>query len=394
MDQHYLQRYSSLIRAVMATSEEHPRHRIVIIISHLDRMGGAEKNVYDLSSHLNNQGYNPLVIVFYGGEVSLRLQNEGVEVRTIEVRKLFSFDGLGKILNLTSILRDVRPDVVITYHHDADIAGGLAAKLASVPMIISSRRDMGYQLGALHIWYYRLSGFIYDKMLTVSQAVKDEVAQREWINPLKISVIHNGLEIDQFAPNKTLRMQLRQKKGLSSKEIVIVCVASFRPIKGQHYLVRAVSQIRDDCEGVKIIFVGYNDNDYGDLVRNLIKELELDKFFEFCGPVTDVVNYLQIADICVLPSEHEGFSNAVIEAMAAGVPVIAARSGGNPEAIEDGKTGFTFESKNSLDLAEKMKILIQQESVRKRMGEEAMKVVRQKFSVARMIDTYIDEMFV
>jgi len=377
----------------MSTSEKHTRNRVVIIVSHLDRMGGAEKNVYDLSSHLSERGYNPLVIVFHGGEVSLRLNSRGVDVRIVEVKKILSLDGLCKIAELTSILMKVKPDAVVTYHHDADIVGGLAAKFARVPMIISSRRDMGYQLGISHVWYYRLFGFIYNKMVTVSYAVKNVVSKREWINPRKIKVIHNGLDIDLFSPKKEKRKETREKAGIDPEEIAILCIASFRPIKGQHYLVEAVSHIRDHCEDVKVIFVGYNDTEYGKMVRNLINEMQLNEIFDFTGSVDDVFNYLQAADICVIPSVNEGFSNAVIEAMAAGVPVIAARSGGNPEAIEDEKTGFLFEPENSLDLAEKMKILIQQELMRKRMGEESLKIVNNKFNIDSMLNQYVNEIF-
>lgn len=365
--------------------------KIVFIISLLDRMGGAEKNLYDVTTNLEKDNFSVSVIAFKAGEVAAKLTKIGIPVHVVPILKIFSLKTIKLLWALYTDLKKAKPDLVVTYHHDADIAGGVAAWLARVPRIISSRRDMGYQLQTKHIWFYRLSGVIFHKFITVSRAVAEEIAKREWISAKKIAVIHNGLNMDEFLPDKSTRVELRASFAVTPEQLLVGCVASFRPIKGQMFLVQAVAKLLPTYPQLKVLFVGYNDNDYGHEVKAEAAALGIAPRCIFAGMRGDVPSLLNAFDIFVVPSIHEGFSNAIIEAMASELPVIAARSGGNPEAVVDGKTGLLFEAENSHDLVRKLEILCQDSSRRLDMGKSGKTQVQERFQLEGMVSRYKEE---
>jgi glycosyltransferase involved in cell wall biosynthesis len=277
-----------------------------------------------------------------------------------------------------------RTDLVVTYHHDADIWGAIVARLAGVPRVISSRRDMGYQLERRHVWFYRLFSFLFDGFITVSDAVKGEIRRREWIRPEKIRTIRNGIQPGIYDRSFDVQ-EIRKRLGIDPSKTVIGTVASFRPIKGQLYLVDAVKELVDRHKDLLVVFAGHDDCEYGRLVRKRIDEAGLHQHFIFLGERSDIPEILSVLDVFVLSSVHEGFSNAIVEAMAAGKPVVAPASGGNPEAIEHGKTGYLYAPCDSRSLAEMLQKLLCNKTLRTTMGYEGKRKVEHYFRREDMI---------
>jgi len=357
--------------------------KVLFIITLLDRFGGAEKNLCDIIVNMNPSQFTPYVLALKGGYLTQKLSKSGFHVQINGLQKIFSKDAWVAGKKLYSFLKSNRIDVVVTYHHDADIWGGIVARLAGVP-VISSRRDMGYQLEPKHIWFYRLFNRIFTRFITVSDAVKYEIVKREWVNPERIVTIHNGLSLellDRVKEKKTLSGEL----GLKSGKVVIGMVASFRPIKGQEYLVEAVGLLVKEFPDIQVVIVGYNDTEYFKKVFARIEELHLQDYFIFTGSRNDVPNLLNIFDIFVISSLNEGFSNAIIEAMATGKPVIAPDSGGNAEAVEQGETGLLFKTCDSLSLAGSLRELLGNSTTRTTMGEKGRIAVEQKYRLEQMV---------
>jgi len=364
----------------------HKKTKVLFITSLLDRMGGAEKNLCDLVLHLDKDKFTPSVLAFKGGYLTKFLLENKIAVTENGIRKLFSLHTLFKAFALWRFLRKEKIDVVVTYHHDADIFGSLVAKLAGVPKIISSRRDMGYQLQNKHILFYRYWSWLFSHFITVSDAVKHEVVRRERVKPEKITTIYNGLNIEPFCSyDSHKKLTLQNEFGLSADKITIGMVASFRPIKGQKYLVDALAAMKEWHDKIQVMIVGYNNTDYFREIESRIKDTGLEDLFIFTGARDDVSEILPLFDVFVISSVNEGFSNAIIEAMAADLPVVAADSGGNSEAVIDGKTGLLFQPCNSAALAEALiKLLKNQEQV-KTFGNNSRKRVVEKFTLAQMI---------
>jgi glycosyltransferase involved in cell wall biosynthesis len=243
---------------------------------------------------------------------------------------------------------------------------------------------MGYQLEGKHVWFYRLFPFLFDGFITVSNAVKREIQRRDWIRPEKIRVIHNGIRPGIYDRSFDVQ-EIKQRLGIDPSKTVIGSVASFRPIKGQLYLVEAVKELVERHKDLLVVFVGHDDNDYGRLVRKRIQEAGLAGYFIFLGERLDIPEILSVFDVFVLSSVHEGFSNAIVEAMAAGKPVVAPDSGGNPEAVDHGKTGFLFTPCDTGSLAGALEKVIVDIALRNSMGEAGKEKIGKYFSRETMI---------
>lgn len=357
---------------------------ILYIITLFNKMGGAEKNLFDILSNIDKEKFSPHLMVFHGGELSDKIKQEGIPVRVNNLTKIFSFQAIKKGIELYTYLKNYKIQLVVTYHHDADIWGGLVARLAGVPVVISSRRDMGYQLNKRHVWFYRLFSFLFSSFVTVSDAVKEEISNRDWIPKRKITTIYNGLRLDEFTKSLDTA-QVKRELCIEPGKTVIGMVASFRPIKGQIFLIEAISKIVEKHPDIRVIVVGYKLTEYFRTIEKKVQKLGLQEYFIFTGERSDVSRILSIFDIFVISSKHEGFSNAIIEAMAAGKPIIAAKSGGNPEAVVDLKTGLLFKPCNSRSLATAIEALLENSHLREAMGKAGRRRVEQYFPLEAMI---------
>ena len=345
-----------------------PKIRILFITSLLAKRGGAEKNFCDVLLGLDRGKFSPSALIFQGGELADQLRRQGVPVEVNGISKLVSLHALKMGVEAYRRMKKERTEIVVTYHHDADIWGALVARLAGVSRIVSSRRDMGYQLESKHVWFYRLFQILFDGFITVSDAVKDEIQRRDWIRPEKIRVIHNGIQPGIYDQGFDVS-KIKKRLGIDPSKTVIGSVASFRPIKGQLYLVDAVKELVHRNKDLLVVFVGHDDSEYGRMVKRRIEETGLVDHFMFLGERSDIPEILSVFDIFVLSSLHEGFSNAIVEAMAAGKPVVAPDSGGNPEAVDHGETGFLFTPRDSRSLAEMLQKIIADTSLGKSMGK-------------------------
>lgn len=358
--------------------------RILFITSLLANRGGAEKNFCEVLLGLDREKFEPSALVFQGGELTDQLRRQGIPVQVNGVTRLLSLHAIRAGRESIRRMKAESTDVVVTYHHDADIWGSVVARLAGVPRVISSRRDMGYQLEGKHVWFYRLFPFLFDGFITVSHAVKAEIQRRDWIRPEKIRVIHNGIRPGIYDRSFDVQ-EIKKRLGIDPSKIVIGSVASFRPIKGQMYLVEAVKELVERRKDLLVVFAGNDDSEYGRLVKRRIEETGLSDHFKFLGERSDIPEILSVFDLFVLSSVHEGFSNAIVEAMAAGKPVVAPDSGGNPEAVDQGKTGFLFTPCDSRSLAERIRKITEDDNLMKMMGYEGKCKVERYFLQNDMI---------
>jgi glycosyltransferase involved in cell wall biosynthesis len=259
-------------------------------------------------------------------------------------------------------------------------------KKYKIPYIISLRGSdvPGYseRFKFLHYFIKPLTKLIWRKSNAVianSQGLK-ELALKT--NPKQeIGIIYNGIDISDFAP--------KPEAMLSGKFIITTGASRITARKGINYLLEAIEKLLPKHPDIYLKAMG--DGNEKENLENLAKELNLEKNVEFIGriPRENTAPYYQEASIFVLPSLNEGMSNAMLEALASGLPLIATDTGGTQELLEDGVNGFIVKMKNSQDLAEKMDILIKDSDLRKKMGEESRKKA-QNLSWERVAKNYID----
>jgi peptidoglycan/xylan/chitin deacetylase (PgdA/CDA1 family) len=263
-------------------------------------------------------------------------------------------------------------------------------RLSGVPVILSSRRDLGYQLKKKHIWAYRVFNRFFTKIISVSEAVKEEVVRREWTNPDKVKVIYNGVDCRQQSYGEVDVVNIKKSLGVEPYKKVIGMIGAFRPIKGHIYLVKAVAELAKTEKDFVVLIVGYKETEYYEVVRQLIKRLKLEKYFICTGDRNDVTRIIAAFDIFVLPSISEGFSNAVLEAMAAGKPVVVTDGGGSPEGVIQNKTGVLVPSGNTEALSAAITRLLHNEGLRRSMGREGQIRAKEVFSLNKMLDNSED----
>jgi glycosyltransferase involved in cell wall biosynthesis len=198
--------------------------------------------------------------------------------------------------------------------------------------------------------------------------------------------IHNG--IDPVDISEEARAGLRESLGCVNGTPLVGTVANIRESKGYDYFLRAARLVTDRMPEVRFAAAGEADPELSRRLFSLRQELELEKHVQFLGFRQDVDRLLAAFDVFVLPSVSEGFSLATVEAMAAGRPVIATRSGGPEELIEDGVTGFLVPRRDPESLAAKICELLTHPPLAAALGQNARAAVQSKFALARMVDEY------
>lgn len=363
----------------------------MILIDILGKMGGAERNLILLAEYLRARGHKIIVCCLKGGELARGMRQKGFDVKVLNIRRIYDHKGIKALLKMIKLVKAKKVSVLMTYHESSDFMGFLIAVLTNTP-VISSRRDMGFKLAPRHIKVYKIINRFFDHIVTVSSAVMQVIIKSQGARSGKISVIPNGVEPIKTQGGKPWK----GAKGfeVESESMNVCCLANIRPIKGQKFLVSAAQLVVRKFPQVRFFFVGATDIDkayYGEL-QEQIKKLGLTGIVHFLGeiPSSHVPGLIDEMDICVLPSLSEGMSNTLLEYMAVGKPVVATTVGGNPELIEDGKTGYLVPPQNSKSLADALLKLLNNSELRNQMGLRARERVEREFSVIRMGERYED----
>jgi L-malate glycosyltransferase len=364
---------------------------VMIIIDVLMGMGGAERNLYILSRGLRDRGHTVIVCCLKGGKVSESMVKEGFIVEELSVQRLYAPHGIKAFLKLIKIVMRQKVSVIISYHKDSDYMGLLLSILTRTP-IISSRRDMGFDLKHRHKWIYRKINRFYDRITAVSEAVKSAILTTQGAGPVRVTVIHNGVNLNADAKENSSSWREDILES-DSTYVKIGCIANIRPIKGQVHLVDAARLVFDQFPNVRFVLIGIVvERTYGKEVLDRIREHGLEDVVKLIGPVekSRVPDVWKTVDICVVPSLSEGMSNALLEAMAAGKPVIATAVGGNVEVLKNGETGYLVPPEDPEAMAEGINKLLLDPFLRREMGLRARYWAKTNFSDEMMIENYED----
>jgi glycosyltransferase involved in cell wall biosynthesis len=283
------------------------------------------------------------------------------------------------------LLRRSPPDILHAYLPAANVIGPVAARLSSVPRVIVSKRALA-EYKAHYPLLRRvepLGNRLADVILVNSDAVRRDVerTERHWEG--KFRKIYNGVApIEPWAPDEA--MAFRRREGIPDDTLVALCVSNFYPYKGHEELVEAVAKVVPVYPNVIFLMVG-RDSGTMEATKARVRERGIERSVRFVGSRTDVPDLLRASDLFVHPSREEGFSNAILEAMAAGLPVVACDVGGNPEAIVDRETGRLVPPRNAWAFASAVAELLADPEKRKAMGEAGRHRATERFSLDRMV---------
>lgn len=359
---------------------------ILYIIDIFSKMAGAERNLFEIVTRLNPRKYVPSVACLHGGKLLNILRDSwGIEVMDMGLSRIYTPNAVIKAIRIFKFIKQKNIKIVVTYHEGSDFFGGIIARLAGVPVVISSRRDMGYKLKKRHFLFYKALNRLFDRIITVSDAVKEVIYERQDALWNKLVTVHNGVDLEKF-DLKIDKDSLRESLGLEKHRPVVGILAALRPIKGHKYFLEAASMILKNLPGAYFLVIGwYDDENYYNELQNLTKKLGIEKNVFFIGGRTDTAETLSIVDVAVLSSINEGFPNAVLEYMAAGKPVVATEGGGTKEAVIHKETGLLVSPRNADALAGAIESLLRNDGARERMGELGRERAETFFSIAKMI---------
>lgn len=375
----------------MKTSS-HSKRRILHVVTSLQTMGGCERMLLSVVPKLS-ETENLVVTLWSEGRVSKLLNQEGVRTISLGAKSTADLFRPRIIRHFQKILVEYHPDTVVTYLLHANIFGTVWAALFSKARIVNSLRytpQTRRYLFPLIIEF--LLQFIVDAYIANSQSIVEAYHSKLHIPRKKFRVIHNGINLEHFAPLPTLsREQEKRELRILPGVKILTCVAKLRiEQKGHFYLLEAMRKMRETRKDFVLLLVG--DGPDRHKVQEMIKNYELEEAVILLGDRSDVPSILSITDIFVLPTLYEGMSNALLEAMAVGLPIVTTNISENKELIEHNKSGILVPVRNSQAIGEALQTLLSKPDFAKRLGGNARKKAEMKFNLDRTI-TSTDQFF-
>lgn len=361
--------------------------------------GGAENMVVQLGLALRELGHAPIVVTMREGWMTERAAAGGLPV-WIEPQR----PGLdvGWVVRFARRLARERIDVLHSHEFAMNVFGGAAAVLARVPSVSTIHGKHWIADRKRRAIAYRVLSRLGVPVVAVSEDLARYLAQGLAIPRERIRLVHNGIPMlkravgdpgtaqaarrssaSEHTSAAVDRAEIRRAVGLPDAGVLILAVGNLYPVKDHATLLRALPEL----PGARVAIAGRGDEE--PKLRQLAAELGIETRVHLLGLRDDVDRLLAAADLFVQPSRSEGLPLAVLEAMAAGLPVVATQVGGMAEAVVDGETGILVEPARPDELARALRLLLESEALRTRMGRAARARAEAEFSVETMARRYV-----
>lgn len=353
---------------------------VLLFITELN-VGGAERIVEQLASGLARDRYNVKVVCLYDPHaIGAEIQAAGVPVIDLDMRGKMDLRAPYRLFRL---LQEGNVQVLHAHLFHANLLAATIGRLARVPVIIATRHSV--EIGGGHReWVNRLVRPLCDAVVAVSREVCEAEARCSSIDLDKLVMISSGVKGQIFEEVDQASMERLQSLWKIQPESCLVgTVGRFVEPKGYTYLLDALAKIQTQISDTKALLVG--DGVLRQPMEDKARELGLSDTVVFTGTRRDVPGILALLDVFVMSSLWEGLPIALLEAMAAGLPVVATSVGGTPEVVVDGVTGLLVPPRDPDALAEAILTLLRDPGLRQRMGQAGRERVREQFSVEKMV---------
>jgi len=342
--------------------------------------------LFELVQRINREKFEVLVCTIKGDNdgLLLNLKKKKIQVRALHIKSKWQFL---KVVWLFKIIKDLKPDILQSFLFFDNLLARIFGRLCKVPVVISGQRNVETQRSSIRNFLDKITLPLADFVISNTRAGKKILIEREKVNPKKIIVIPNGIDLQKIPPflnKKERNKKIKEMFQVSSFKFQVVgFVGYLTEQKGLEYLLEAFSQLRE--EDAFLLIIG--DGPCFQKLKIKAQELKIDKKALFLGYKKDVLNYLRLFDIFCLPSLWEGQPNVILEAMGCGLPIVATRVGGVQEMIKDKKNGILVPPANSKALFRAIELLLKNESLRRKMGQAALNSVK-KYDIESMVSQY------
>jgi glycosyltransferase involved in cell wall biosynthesis len=361
-------------------SNAHGQPHVLLVVDQFPQvLGGGERIVLALASLLPRYGYRASILTFAVHPKSKVAASATCPLYLLPLESAYNLTALRSALVLKEFIEEQRVVLVQTFFESSDIWAGLVTKCLTDAKLIWSRRDMGILRGRKHRIAYRVMANLPDAVFSVSNQVREYTIRVDGVDAARVFTIHNGLDLSRWPqPDFTEAAPERQ---------VIAAVGNIRRVKGYDVLVRAAAIVAKRYPQVRFAIAGgVLEEDYFLQLETLVHQLGLGSHFEFAGNVSHLQPFLAASDFFVLPSRSEGFSNALVEAMASGLAIVATDVGGNAEAIEQGVNGILVPSEDVEGLAAAILQLLSDPSQAQAMRRSARETAMRQFTTEAMME--------
>lgn len=349
--------------------------------------GGSERQAVQLVRLLSQQKNCRVFVACLNKEGVLRQEIEDLGVTDFPEFPLTSFydaNFLRQLRRLVKFLRENEIDIIQTSDFYTNIFGMIAGWLAKTPVRIAAKRDTGTKSSA-QLFLERRAFNLANAIVVNAEAVKKKLLEKG-ITPEKLVTIYNGLNLESLKPKQKREETLKEFNLSDEKHLkFITIVANFRnELKNQKMFLRAAQKVSEKFLNARFVLAG--EGELLDEMKDFSKELGIENKTFFTGRCAKVAELLAVSDICVLSSKTEGFSNSILEYMAAGKPVVATNVGGASEAVIENETGFLIDSDDSETLANRLIELLSDEEKAKVMGSRGRQIAEGNFSLQAQLE--------
>ncbi len=361
-----------------------PALRVLLLLDKLEP-GGAQRHVARLVRGLRGRGVDAqLACLDRLGRWGEALAAEGVPAFALGCPAIVPPAGLTAAWRLRRLLRQVRPTILHCLLFDANVLGPLVWRWAGLPgAVLTSRRDTGFWHARRHWLALRFAGRWTDRIAANSRAVAAECAVHEGFQIEQTAIIPNAVDPAPYRLARPIRAEL----GLAADEFTVLCVARLRPEKGQATLLRALAQLSGEVPPTRLLLAG--DGPEEERLKNLSRELGVSGRVNFLGSREDIPALLASVEATALVSSSEGFSNFLLESLAAGKPSVASAVEGTPEAVTDGQTGLLVPADDPTATAAALRRLRDNPELRQRLGQAGQADVQARFAPECELEAYM-----
>jgi glycosyltransferase involved in cell wall biosynthesis len=357
--------------------------RVLHVITSMER-GGAENHLLALLQHGNRAAFSFEAAVLSGeGELVPALRATGVPVHLLRARGRLDY---GAVLQLVRLLRSGRFDIVHSHLFRADLYAGLAvAQLREQrPLLVSTRHNddrffLNPFVGMVH---YVLSGR-QDLIIAISDHVARFTIARGVRDAARVRRVYHGLETPDTSELERAGLAIRASLGVRPEDFLVGNVGRLTPQKGQRHLIEAMPYLLERVPGSHAVIAG--GGELLEYLNDLAAELGVGERVHVLGARRDVPALMHALDAFAMPSIWEGFGLVLLEAMAAGLPIVASRVATIPEVVLDGETGLLVQASDEVALASALAMLAGNRALRERLGQAGRERLRRQFSLDKMV---------
>ncbi|MBF0358977.1 MAG: glycosyltransferase family 4 protein [Magnetococcales bacterium] len=340
--------------------------------------GGQEIRILTEMAGMVERGYELHLLCPVEAKIYSAAKNNSLPVTAVPIAR----KNIAGLLAMRSWLKNNPVDVVVTHSSTDSWLTAVACQTIAAPPKIIRLRHVSAPVGNNFStrWLYNTAA---KHIVTTGKCISSELANTNRFAAERITTISTGIDLTKFIPgDKTVA---REKLGLDESEQLIGSIATLRSWKGHHHLIEAFSQLDEAKKNLRLVIVG--DGPRREYLHDMVVELGLEERVLFTGNQEDTVTWFQALDIFVLASyANEGIPQALMQAMACGLPVIGGDVGGIPETIDDRKTGFLFPPQNVPALVSALQRFIKEPQLAVDMGRAAHRAAQENFAIDIMLD--------